>query len=157
MIILDINFLVLGIGNGSDYINIVSNTNKDVVILEESTSEETLRSAADSVITNIKDGMPNFIQQYLPLIILRQLVRLVHFNGLIKNKFLFLVPRAIVNPGCTSEFSGSSSTFFLTEYVEPLGTNYYKVSPNYFYTGDGTRNLTIQEQVCLRLYWSISN
>lgn len=49
---------MLGSGNGSDYSNIVTNTNKDVVILEESTSEETLRSAADSVITNIKDGIP---------------------------------------------------------------------------------------------------
>lgn len=86
MIILDINFLVLGSGNGSDYINIVSNTNKDVVILEESTSEETLRSVADSVITNIKDGMPNFIQQYLPFMIFWQLVRLVCFKGLMRTQ-----------------------------------------------------------------------
>ncbi|KAJ8942391.1 hypothetical protein NQ318_016639 [Aromia moschata] len=54
-------------------------------------------------------------------------------------------PRAVINPSCTSEFNGASSTFSLTQYVEPRGVNYYRISPNYFFTGDGTKNLKITE------------
>ncbi|XP_019765142.1 uncharacterized protein LOC109540976 [Dendroctonus ponderosae] len=56
------------------------------------------------------------------------------------------VPRALVNPACTSQFTGASSTFFITGYVEPNGINYYRISPNYFYSGGDTRNLILREQ-----------
>lgn len=55
------------------------------------------------------------------------------------------VPRSIVNPNCGSGFGGSSSTFSVTDFVEPRGANYYRISSNYFFTGDGTRNLKITE------------
>lgn len=66
-----------------------------------------------------------------------------------------LANRAVVNPYCGSTFSGSARTFSLTEYVEPNGVNYYRIHPNYFYTGDGNRKLKITEnsygiiQVCI--------
>ncbi|CAG9759964.1 unnamed protein product [Ceutorhynchus assimilis] len=56
------------------------------------------------------------------------------------------VPRAIVNPSCTSQFTGASSTFYIRDYVEPRGANYYRISPNYFYSGGETRNLRIREE-----------
>lgn len=73
----------------------------------------------------------------------------------IQNSFVFSVNRAVVNPSCGSTFSGSARTFSLTEFVEPLGVNYYRIHPNYFYNGQGTRNLKITEnsygtvQVCI--------
>nr|XP_023030043.1 uncharacterized protein LOC111517975 [Leptinotarsa decemlineata] len=55
------------------------------------------------------------------------------------------VPRSIVNPSCGSKFNGPTTTFTSTDYVELNGVNYYKISPNYFYAGEGTRNLRISE------------
>lgn len=107
----DLNFLVLGSGSQADYSTIVTNTNKDVVILQESTTEETLKTYGQQLVTSIKD-----------------------------------VPRAVVNPSCTSQYTGGTSTFSLTEYVEPQAFNYYRISPNYFATGGDTRNLRIREQ-----------
>ncbi|KAL1492993.1 hypothetical protein ABEB36_011141 [Hypothenemus hampei] len=106
----DIEFLVLGVGSESDYSAIVTNTNR-VAILQDTTSEDTLRSIGQQVVNNIKQ-----------------------------------IPRAIINPGCTSQYTGSSSTFFVTDYVEPLGVNYYRISPNYFATGGENRNLRIREK-----------
>lgn len=59
--------------------------------------------------------------------------------------FCFAVNRAIVNPNCGSSFTGSSSTFSITDYVELRGINYYAIKPNYFQRGDGTRNLKFTE------------
>ncbi|CAH1153728.1 unnamed protein product [Phaedon cochleariae] len=55
------------------------------------------------------------------------------------------IPRSIVNPSCGSELVGTTNTFTLTDYVEPKGVNKYRISPNYFYAGQGTRNLKITE------------
>ncbi|KAG5894332.1 hypothetical protein JTB14_004376 [Gonioctena quinquepunctata] len=54
------------------------------------------------------------------------------------------VPRSLVNPSCGSQFNGATSSFRITDYVEPNGVNYYKVSPNYFTTGGESRNLRIE-------------
>ncbi|XP_066254933.1 uncharacterized protein [Euwallacea similis] len=107
----DITFLVLGSGSAADYSNIISNTKRDFVSLKESTSEESLSTTGQSVVSSIRQ-----------------------------------VPRSLVNPACTSQYTGSAKTFEVTDYVEPLGTNYYSISPHYFCSGSETRNLKIREQ-----------
>lgn len=106
----DVTFMVLGTGTENDYSSIVNTPSRDVLILTESTNEETLKQVGQNLVERIKN-----------------------------------VPRAIINPSCGSAFSGSSSTFSVTDFVEPRGVNYYRISPNYFFTGDGTRNLRITE------------
>lgn len=60
---------------------------------------------------------------------IRTLIRLIFYIY-----FYILVPRAVINPRCGSSFSTSErSNLELTQYVEPTGINYYKISPNYFY------------------------
>ncbi|XP_066158063.1 uncharacterized protein [Euwallacea fornicatus] len=107
----DITFLVLGSGDAADYSNIISNTNRDFISLQESTSEESLSTTGQSVASSIRE-----------------------------------IPRSLVNPVCTSQYTGSAKTFDITGYVESLGTNYYRIAPRYFYSGSGTRNLKIREQ-----------
>ncbi|XP_044257184.1 uncharacterized protein LOC123006628 [Tribolium madens] len=46
------------------------------------------------------------------------------------------IPRSVVNPACGSSFeTEESSNFEITQYVDPNGVNYHKISPNYFYEG----------------------
>ncbi|KAJ8923846.1 hypothetical protein NQ315_010428 [Exocentrus adspersus] len=106
----DLNILVLGTGTENDYNSVVNTPSKEVLILSETTNEETLKQIGQNIVERIRN-----------------------------------VPRAVVNPGCGSAFSGTSRTFSVTDYVEPRGVNYYRISPHYFYTGDGTRNLKITE------------
>lgn len=50
------------------------------------------------------------------------------------------VPRRIINPTCTSNFSSGTTTsdLVLTAYIEPVGgVQYYRVHPNYFYSTSG--------------------
>lgn len=49
-----------------------------------------------------------------------------------------------MNPACRSSFSGPTSSFSLTQYVETRGVNYYRIAPNYFHSG-GSRTLKITE------------
>ncbi|XP_050313563.1 uncharacterized protein LOC126748394 [Anthonomus grandis grandis] len=108
----DVSFIVLGTGAASDYETIVSNTNRDVIILQETDNEETLKNTAADVVNVIKE-----------------------------------IPRAVINPTCTATYTGSASTFSLTDYVEKSkGKNYYRISPNYFYNGGDSRKLTIKEE-----------
>lgn len=55
------------------------------------------------------------------------------------------IPRSIVNPNCAYGFTGSTSTFSTTQYVDLNSVNYYKIVPNYFFKGDGPRILKITE------------
>ncbi|XP_018578738.1 uncharacterized protein LOC108916900 [Anoplophora glabripennis] len=106
----DVTFLVLGTGTQNDYSSIVNTPSREVLILTESTNEETLKQFGQNLVERIQN-----------------------------------VPRSIINPSCGSAFTGSSNTFSVTDFVEPRGVNYYRISPNYFFTGDGTRNLRITE------------
>ncbi|RZC34565.1 uncharacterized protein BDFB_008975, partial [Asbolus verrucosus] len=45
------------------------------------------------------------------------------------------LPRNVVNPKCGSSFTGEADNFEVTQYVEPFGVNYHKISSNYFYKG----------------------
>lgn len=54
--------------------------------------------------------------------------------------FVLLVPRRIINPTCTSNFSSGTTTtdLVLTAYIEPVGgVQYYRVHPKYFYATSG--------------------
>lgn len=53
---------------------------------------------------------------------------------------MLLVPRRIINPTCTSNFSSGTTTtdLVLTAYIEPVGgVQYYRVHPKYFYATSG--------------------
>ncbi|XP_060537156.1 uncharacterized protein LOC132708682 [Cylas formicarius] len=107
----DLNIFVLGTGTQNDYDTIVSNPAKDVVVLQDTSNEESLKGFGQQIVNNIKS-----------------------------------VPRAVVNPSCTSSYNGPTNTFALIQYVEPSGVNYYRISPNYFYGGGDSRNLKIREE-----------
>ncbi|XP_030755896.1 uncharacterized protein LOC115882163 [Sitophilus oryzae] len=106
-----LSFLVIGSGSQGDYSTVVSNTERDVVIIQETTIEEQLKTYGQDVVSTIKS-----------------------------------IPRAVINPSCTSQYNGGTSTFTLTQYVEPQGTNYYRISPNYFHYGGDNRYLKVREQ-----------
>lgn len=64
---------------------------------------------------------------------------------------MLLVPRRIINPTCTSNFSSGTTTtdLVLTAYIEPVGgVQYYRVHPKYFYATSGG-SIT----VCLRFFY----
>lgn len=54
------------------------------------------------------------------------------------------MPRSIVNPTCKSDWTGSTSSNSLDQYVEPGTTNYYRIAPNYYYSTTGDRYLKIR-------------
>lgn len=58
---------------------------------------------------------------------------------------IFLVGRRIINPNCGSTYSNEANqnTNHFDDYVEPGYVNYYSVSPNYFYGGNGNRRIRI--------------
>ncbi|EFA11281.1 uncharacterized protein LOC658236 [Tribolium castaneum] len=46
------------------------------------------------------------------------------------------IPRSVVNPKCGSSFeTDETSSFEITQYVQPTTVNYHKISPNYFKDG----------------------
>lgn len=57
--ILDITILVAGIGSQSDYSDLVTNTQKDVSIIQQVTNEEQLKIYGQSVVNSIKNGSYN--------------------------------------------------------------------------------------------------
>lgn len=57
---------------------------------------------------------------------------------------ILLVPRSIINPSCKSDWSGTTNTNSLDQYVEPGTSNYYRIAPNYYYSANGDRNIKIR-------------
>lgn len=49
-----------------------------------------------------------------------------------------------MNPTCNSDWSGSTATNSLEQYVEPGTANYYRIAPNYYYSNTGDRYLKIR-------------
>lgn len=49
-----------------------------------------------------------------------------------------------MNPTCSSDWSGTTSTNTLDQYVEPGTANYYRISPNYYYSSTGDRYLKVR-------------
>lgn len=54
------------------------------------------------------------------------------------------MPRSIVNPTCRTDWSGSTSTNSVDDYVEPGTTNYYRIAPNYYFSDTGDRYLKVR-------------
>lgn len=71
----------------------------------------------------------------------------IEYTILVGNRsvfFVFLVPRRIVNQNCKSDWSGTTSSGSIEQYVEPGTTNYYRIAPNYFYSDTGERNIKVR-------------
>lgn len=98
----------------------------DIFILSGS-SDSSFISSAKPVVTRLKEC------KYVGLV-----------EMLVMLTIDFLVPRSIVNPSCNSDWSGSTSTNSLDQYVEPGTANYYRIAPNYYYSGGSDRYLKVR-------------
>lgn len=61
--------------------------------------------------------------------------------------YVFAVGRRIINPTCGSAWSGSDTgSHNFVDFIEPGYTNFYAISPNYFFADRENRRVTITRQ-----------
>lgn len=54
------------------------------------------------------------------------------------------VPRRIVNHQCLADWTGTTSSGSIEQYVEPGTVNYYRIAPNYYFSDTGDRNIKVR-------------
>lgn len=57
--------------------------------------------------------------------------------------FFFTVPRRLVNSKCGSRYNSQGQSERFVDSVEPRGTKFYRIHPNYFYTSDTTPKVIV--------------